>query len=135
MVAQHAELVRLVCLIGLIGLALSACAALSGPVATPTQPSSESDAGTQPLTRISATAVLLEQSRAERSAGTYAEATASIERALRIEPNNALLWIELGEIKLADGDAEQAEMIARKALTLAGNDRSIESRAFLLINR
>jgi len=135
MVAQHAKLVRLVCLIGLIGLALSACAALSGPVATPTQPSSESDAGSQPLTGISATAVLLEQSRAERSAGTYAEATASIERALRIEPNNALLWIELGEIKLADGDAEQAEMIARKALTLAGNDRSIETRASLLINR
>ncbi len=135
MVAQHAALVRLACLIGLIGLALSGCAALSGPVATPTERNSESDASTEPPTRNDATIVLLEQGRAERSAGSYAEATASIERALRIEPNNALLWIELGEIKLADGDAEQAEMMARKALTLAASDRSIESRALRLINR
>jgi hypothetical protein len=82
-----------------------------------------------------ASAVLLERGRNERIAGSYAQAAASIERALRIDPNNPLLWIELGEIKLAEGDRGQAEMMARKALTLAGNDRSIAIRAEQLVRR
>jgi hypothetical protein len=82
-----------------------------------------------------ASAVLLEQSRDERAAGSYAAATASIERALRIEPNNPALWIELAEVKAAVGDFDQAEMMARKALTLAGSDRSITARAERLLSR
>jgi Flp pilus assembly protein TadD len=82
-----------------------------------------------------ASAVLLEQSRDERAAGSYAEAAVSIERALRIDPNNPALWIELAEIKDAEGDLDQAEMMARKALTLAGSDRSIEARAERLLSR
>jgi Flp pilus assembly protein TadD len=82
-----------------------------------------------------ASAVLLEQSRDERAAGSYAEAAISIERALRIDPNNPALWIELAEIKSAEGDLDQAEMMARKALTLAGSDRSIEERAERLLSR
>jgi tetratricopeptide (TPR) repeat protein len=82
-----------------------------------------------------ASAVLLEQSRDARAAGSYAEAAASIERALRIDPNNPALWMELAEIKGAEGDFDQAEMMARKALTLAGSDRSIEARAERLLSR
>jgi hypothetical protein len=82
-----------------------------------------------------ASTVLLEQSRDERAAGSYAEAAASIERALRIDPNNPALWIELAEIKGAEGDLDQAEMMARKALTLAGSDRSIMARAERLLER
>jgi hypothetical protein len=82
-----------------------------------------------------ASAVLLEQSRDERAAGSYTEAAVSIERALRIDPNNPVLWIELAEIKGAEGDLDQAQMMARKALTLAGTDRSIEARADRLLSR
>jgi hypothetical protein len=77
---------------------------------------------------------LLAQSRSERAAGSYAAAASSIERALRIDPNDATLWLELGEIKLADRDPAQAQMMARKALTLAGGDRVIASRAQRLID-
>jgi len=80
-----------------------------------------------------ASAVLIAQSRDERAAGSYADATASIERALRIDPNNPALWIELAEIKAAGGDWDQAEMMARKALTLAGSDQSIMARADRLV--
>jgi Tfp pilus assembly protein PilF len=76
---------------------------------------------------------LLERSRGEREAGEYAAATASLERALRIDPNNASWWIELAEVKVADGDRSQAQEMARKALTLAGNDRSIAERARRLL--
>ncbi|MBN1240088.1 MAG: tetratricopeptide repeat protein [Gammaproteobacteria bacterium] len=80
-----------------------------------------------------ASVALLERSRADRDAGDYAAAAASLERALRIDPNNALLWIELAEVKAADGDRDQARQMARKALTLAGSDGSIEARARRLL--
>jgi Tfp pilus assembly protein PilF len=87
----------------------------------------------EPAPQSTASVALLEQSRAARGAGRYAEATASLERALRIDPNNPLLWIELAEVKAADGDRQQAREMARKALTLAGGDRAIEARAARLL--
>jgi Flp pilus assembly protein TadD len=88
----------------------------------------------KPRQENAASAGLLEQSRDERAVGSYAEAAASIERALRIDPNNPALWIELAEVKAAEGDLDQAEMMARKALTLAGSDRSIMARAERLLD-
>ncbi|HEX7080685.1 MAG TPA: tetratricopeptide repeat protein [Gammaproteobacteria bacterium] len=88
-----------------------------------------------PPAATSASMALLEQSRSERAAGSYTAAASSIERALRIDPGNALLWLELGEVKLADGDPQQAQMMARKALTLAGRDAEIAARAERLIDR
>lgn len=82
-----------------------------------------------------AAAALLEQSRTQSSAGQYGAAASSIERALRIDPNNAALWIELAEVKLADNDPMQAEQMARKALTLAGSDRAITVQAERLLAR
>jgi tetratricopeptide (TPR) repeat protein len=89
----------------------------------------------KPRQENAASAVLLEQSRGERAAGSYADAAVSIERALRIDPNNPALWIELAEVKADEGDFDQAEMMARKALTLAGSDRSIMARAERLLGR
>jgi len=80
-----------------------------------------------------ASETLLEQSRAERAAGKNAQATASIERALRIDPNNAALWVELGEINLDAGNRSQAASMARKALTLTAGDAAVESRAERLL--
>ncbi|HEX6997648.1 MAG TPA: tetratricopeptide repeat protein [Gammaproteobacteria bacterium] len=80
-----------------------------------------------------ASAQLLQQARAERAAGRYSAAATAVERALRLAPNDPVLWLELGEIHLADGNRQQAEMMARKALTLAAGDGSIESRAERLI--
>ena len=81
--------------------------------ATPARPPSETSGATQ---------ALLAQSRAAREAGSYAQASATVERALRIAPNDPNLWVELGEIELASGNPTQAATLARKALTLAAND-------------
>jgi Flp pilus assembly protein TadD len=72
---------------------------------------------------------LLAQSRADRAAGNYDRATASLERAVRIDPNNALLWVELAEVQLQTGDPDQAALLAEKALALAAGDNAVESRA------
>ena len=81
----------------------------------------------------SASDALLAQSRSQRAAGSYPQATASIERALRLDPNNAELWIERGELALQTGSATQAATMARKALTLTGGDRALTARAERLL--
>jgi tetratricopeptide (TPR) repeat protein len=83
----------------------------------------------------SASASLLAQSRSEQAAGRYPQAAAAVERALGIEPNNPLLWLELGEIRLAEGNTTQAQAMARKALTLSAGDRGVEARAASLLRR
>ena len=85
-------------------------------VAAPAHPPSETSGATHSL---------LAQSRTARAAGNYAQANATIERALRIAPNDASLWVELGEIELASGNAAQAATLARKALTLASANDSV----------
>jgi len=44
-----------------------------------------------------------------------------------------LLWIELGRLRLAERDAHQAEICARKALALASGDHGSQSQAGRLL--
>ena len=79
---------------------------------------------------VSATsAQLLSESRRHQDAGNLAQAATSIERALRIDPRQPLLWLELGEIHLAEGDYVQAEAMAARALNLAGSWRGVQEQA------
>jgi Flp pilus assembly protein TadD len=80
-----------------------------------------------------ATQALLTQSRGHQAAGRYEQAAASIERALRIEPRQPLLWLELGNIRLKEGDFAQAEGMGRKALSLSAGDSALTARAEQLI--
>jgi tetratricopeptide (TPR) repeat protein len=80
-----------------------------------------------------ATAALVAQSREERDTGKLGEAAATIERALTIAPENAGLWMELAEIRMEQGDWEQAEDMARKALTLTAETSDVGVRARRLL--
>jgi tetratricopeptide (TPR) repeat protein len=80
-----------------------------------------------------ASGALLAQARNERAAGGLAQATASIERALRLDPNNAELWVERGELALQTGNPAQAGTMARKALSLAGTNSTVSARAQRLL--
>ena len=81
----------------------------------------------------SATQALLNQSRVHQAAGRYEQAAASIERALRIDPRPPVLWLELGNIRLKEGDFTQAEGMGRKALSLSAGDAALTARAEQLI--
>lgn len=61
--------------------------------------------------------------------GDLAAASATLDRALRIEPSNPLLWVELGRLRLAEADSHQAETCARKALVLASGDPPAQRQA------
>lgn len=69
-----------------------------------------------------ATAALLDQSRQQSAAGNFAMATSSLERALRINPRDPGLWLELGRVKLRQRDFVQAESMGRRASAIAGTD-------------
>jgi predicted Zn-dependent protease len=60
-------------------------------------------------------------------------ASATLDRALRIEPNNPLLWVERGKLRLAESDPRQAESCARKALALASGDRAAQAQSGRLL--
>ena len=61
------------------------------------------------------------------------KAGASLERALRIEPRNAGIWHDLAQIRLHQGQYQQAESLASKSSNLAGGNRALQSRNWKLI--
>jgi Flp pilus assembly protein TadD len=136
-------------LAGSLAVALTGCAV--GPLSTggPRPAAASAPAGSQDADRTGAgaavpaesapasmaTRTLLEQSQAELEAGDLGGAAATVERALTIAPDEALLWIALAEIRLAQGDGVLAQEMARKALTLTTPDSEIAARARRLIAR
>ncbi|MDE2447509.1 MAG: tetratricopeptide repeat protein [Gammaproteobacteria bacterium] len=81
----------------------------------------------------SATSALVTQAHQQAASGDTVQAAATLERALRIEPENPLVWIELGRVRLAENNAAQANAMGRKALALATGDPSAQSSAWHLI--
>jgi uncharacterized protein HemY len=65
--------------------------------------------------------------------GDFGLAAATIERAMRIEPDNPLLWIELGRVRYTAGDYSQADSMGHKALALASGDGQAQASAWRLI--
>jgi tetratricopeptide (TPR) repeat protein len=80
-----------------------------------------------------ATASLVAQAHRQATGGDYAPAAATLERALRIEPENPLLWTELGQIRLGEGNAAQADSLGHKALALATGDAQAQASAWRLV--
>ena len=80
-----------------------------------------------------AVVALLENAQAQQNTGQYDSAAATLERALRIEPDNAHLWHELGQVRLQQQQWLQAEQMAQKSLRLASGDRRLEAANWRLI--
>lgn len=135
---------------------LSACSfvrppSAESPTSTPTTPPAPGTAQPQPGTptpgvpeqptrpppkqfRLGpAATALVAQAHTQAHSGNYAPAAATIERALRIEPENPLLWIELGQIRMSEGNAVQGNGMGHKALALATGDPQAQASAWHLI--
>lgn len=76
---------------------------------------------------------LVTQAQEQAQNGDVTAAAATVERALRIEPSNPLLWIELGKLRMREASYAQAESVGRKAVSLATGDARAESAAWTLI--
>ena len=88
---------------------------------------------TPPAALSPASGALVSQAQAQRQKGDLPGATVSLERALRIEPNNPLLWIEMGRLRMDQRNYPQAENMGRKALAMSVGDDRTQSMAWQLI--
>lgn len=102
------------------GAAQPSAARQSTPSAPP-QPSPSESTQSAP-TAGPAVIALLDQARTQAGKGQGEEAAATLERALRIEPQNAWVWHRLAVLRLQQGRWDQAMDLATKSMTLAGTD-------------
>ncbi len=82
-----------------------------------------------------AVVALLQKSQSQSSAGQWDAASASLERALRIEPRNPVLWQRLARLRLDQGDYPQAENLAAKSNSLAGTDKRLRAENWRIIGQ
>jgi len=100
------------------------------PVPLPKQPVEQSE-----LLRPHSPAVRSLQVRAqqETAAGRLENASALLERALRIENRAADLWYQLAKVRYRQGEYVQATHLLRRANDYAGNDRQQLRRDWRLL--
>jgi tetratricopeptide (TPR) repeat protein len=101
-----------------------------GPVslAAPTSSAAE------PVARPTAM-VLLSRAQALANAGKSAEAAATLERAIRIEPRNPWLWHRLAVLQLQEGQHSLAIELAKKSNVLARGSHRLVAGNWLLIGK
>jgi len=109
---------------------LAGCATVYAPAPGPAQESAPPPAA---LTENIAIAGLMDGARADAATGRLANAAASLERALRIEPRNPRLWQELARVRLKQGDYAQAESTAARSNSWAGSDNALRAENWRLI--
>ena len=136
------RVVMLKTLVMLVALGLSGCAANLSQTASPDGAGQDPGAGTSPDGRGAdletgmspAVQALLEQGRQQRDAGEYSRASASLERALRIESGEPQVWLEMGWLRFDEGNFAQAEQMGRKVLSLVPVGSAVGVAALRLID-
>lgn len=80
-----------------------------------------------------AVVALLDNAGQQARSGQLDASAATLERALRIEPDNGVIWNRLALVRLQQGRPDQAESLAAKSNALAGNDRELQVRNWRVI--
>jgi len=113
-------------------LLIAGCATPPAPT-TEEKPAEPPPLAPAPHKESVAIAGLMETARADAASGNLAGAAASLERALRIEPRNPRLWHELARVRLKQGQFAQAENVAARSNSWAGEDRALRAENWRLI--
>ena len=106
------------------------------PVVPPREPvvQTREPAGAPAVTRQPpAVLALLETAEQQANDGDLGSSAASLERAIRINPGDAVLWHHLATVRLAQGEAVQAEQLAVKSNSLAPGNSTQQARNWKLI--
>jgi len=83
--------------------------------------------------KTAAVSALLQDARQKVMADDLEGAAQTLERGLRIEPRNPLLWSELAYVRSEQGKLEQAEQLAVKSNSLAAEDVPLQVHNWRLI--
>ena len=116
---------------------VAAGATVGAPSAAATTPrgGTETVALATPAGTSKAVKTLLQQAELQRSSGDLTGAAATLERALRIEPENAYVWNRLAHVRFKQGQAGLAGELAAKSNAFAGSDDAIRRDNDSLIAR
>lgn len=76
---------------------------------------------------------LLEQARSATLAGDLQRAEVILERAIRIEPKNPLLWHYLAKVRLQQGRFNEAAGLAQKSNALTKSDKPLQADNWRII--
>src|SRR5256885_8801714 len=121
----------------IVSAVLAGCATTPGPAPTPAPepdlppvqipeavPAPVLGPAPAPAARTENVAIagLMDTARADAAAGRLANAAATLERALRIEPRNPRPWHELARVPLKQGQHAQAETVPARSTSWAGSD-------------
>ena len=77
---------------------------------------------------------LIKKSQKQSSQDDFDGAANSLERALRIEPRNAMLWNRLADIRYLQKSWNKSIQLAAKSNTLAGNDNELRRENWYLMS-
>jgi predicted Zn-dependent protease len=80
-----------------------------------------------------AVVALLEHAEQQANAGDLESAAVTLERAIRIDSRNPILWHHLATVRLAEGEPQQAEQLAIKSNSLAAGNHALQARNWELI--
>ncbi|MGE8064119.1 tetratricopeptide repeat protein [Pseudomonas sp. NPDC089569] len=76
---------------------------------------------------------LLTTAQQQQASGDLNGASSSLERAQRVAPREPQVLYRLAQVRMAQGDAAQAEQFARRGLTFAGNRPALQASLWELI--
>ena len=115
--------------------AAAAPSAATLPKTSPPRGGTETVALATPAGTSKAVKTLLQQADLQRSSGDLTGAAATLERALRIEPENAYVWNRLAHVRAKQGNGGLAAELAAKSNAFAGGDEAIKRDNDALIAR
>lgn len=78
---------------------------------------------------------LLTTAKQQQNGGDYNGAASSLERAQRIAPREPQVLYRLAEVRLAQGDASQAEQLAQRGLSYSNGQAALQAGLWDLIAR
>lgn len=80
-----------------------------------------------------AVVALLDLSVQEQQSGRTGLAIAAVERALRMDPKNPMLWTQLANLRLAQGNWQQAGVLANKSISLSRDNVALRLENWRII--
>jgi hypothetical protein len=86
-----------------------------------------------PREQPAAVVALLDHAEQQANNGDLQAAAMTLERAIRIDSRNPVLWHHLASVRLAEGNAGQAEELAKKSNALAAGNYALQARNWGLI--
>jgi tetratricopeptide (TPR) repeat protein len=121
---------------------LSPLAVMAEPTPTSPSPPSQPQPPTESIPIPETTApkrahsaaveTLLNQAKEQFEQNETEQAAALLERALRIEPRNSVLWHNLAGVRLKQQDWQRAANLAAKSNTLAGDNKWLRVRNWVI---